>query len=366
MSEAAKLFPNANHNYKHLTPEDVDHFLTKGWLNVPNSIDPKYIDKWMEDMWVRIGYDEHDKSTWKQEYLHLPRHREVRCEEFCPAAWDKVKEIVGGEEYLDPERERYYGDAFIINFGTEERTHQTEDDFPPNQRGFHCDDDWYRMFLDSSGNAMTVILCFTDIPPRGAGTWVCQDGLAGVVKRLEQHPEGFDPPISGLCDHTKDCKDFLSVSAKKGDVILLHGLLPHSASPNFLHYARVIANPHVSLRNPHNLNRPDGNYSLLEQCILRGLDKPAGVPNWKPARERKFWYPRNAGFKRAYVQDELKRMMADAKAKGKDPLKVDSVYLRGGKEFEEFEKHNGFDKPINTLLMEQHESGFDKGSKQAY
>jgi hypothetical protein len=32
---------------------------------------------------------------------------------------------------------------------------------------------------------------------------------------------------------------------------------------NCLHYARVITNPHVSLREPYNLNRPDGDYVSL-------------------------------------------------------------------------------------------------------
>jgi hypothetical protein len=97
--------------------------------------------------------------------------------------------------------------------------------------------------------------------------------------------------------------------------------------------------------------------SLLEQVILRGLGRTS-LPEWKPTRERKSWYPRNAGFKRAKAEAELARMIAAAKAKGLDESSVDSIYLRRGtKEFEEFEKHNGFDKevnPVNGLLMEQH------------
>ncbi len=97
--------------------------------------------------------------------------------------------------------------------------------------------------------------------------------------------------------------------------------------------------------------------SLLEQVILRNLGRES-LPEFKPTRERKFWYPRNAGFKRAKAEGELKRMIAAAKAKGLDESSVDSIYLRQGtKEFEEFEKHNGFDKEVNTesgLLMDQH------------
>lgn len=91
--------------------------------------------------------------------------------------------------------------------------------------------------------------------------------------------------------------------------------------------------------------------------ILRNLGCES-VPGFEPTRERKFWYPRNAGFKRARAEGELQRMIAAAKAKGMDESSVDSIYLRRGtKEFEEFERHNGFDKVVNGesgLLMEQH------------
>lgn len=170
--------------YKSLTPEEAEHFLTKGWLKIENAIKPEYIDKWIEDLWVRIDYDEHDKSTWHTEYLHLPRHREVPAEEFAPEAWAKTIDICGGEDRIDPVRERYYGDAFIINFGTEEKSKQDPSSFNPQaSKGWHSDDDWYRMFLDSSGNAMTVIHCFTDIPVHGGGTAVCEDAMSSTSVR---------------------------------------------------------------------------------------------------------------------------------------------------------------------------------------
>jgi hypothetical protein len=171
--------PKLNQEYKFLTPEDVDHFLSKGWLRVPGAIRQKYIDQWMEDFWTRIDYDPNDKSTWHTQYLHLPRHREVPAEEFAPEAWNKTIELVGGEDRIDPIRERHYGDAFIVNCGSEEWSRREQPAEPQNMRGFHTDDDFYRMFLDSTGNAITVIHCFTDIPERGGGTVLCEDGIEG-------------------------------------------------------------------------------------------------------------------------------------------------------------------------------------------
>ena len=166
-------------SYTHLTPDDITHFKTHGWLHVPNSMDGSTTDRWVSDLFTRIGYDPDDPKTWHTEYLHLPRHREIPAGELCPEAWAKAVELCGGEEMVHPYHERYYGDAFIVNFGSQATEAVGKDD-PSRMDGWHIDDDWYRLFLDSTGNALTVILCFSDVPERGGGTWVCEDGLKGA------------------------------------------------------------------------------------------------------------------------------------------------------------------------------------------
>ena len=76
--------------YKSLSPEERQHFVEHGWLRVPGAIKQKYIDAWLAPFWDRLGWDEHDKSTWTQDYLKMPRHFEVPVEEFCPEAWAKI------------------------------------------------------------------------------------------------------------------------------------------------------------------------------------------------------------------------------------------------------------------------------------
>ena len=85
----------------------------------------------------------------------------------------------------------------------------------------HHDNDWYRQFLDSSGNALTIVHCFTDVPPRGGGTWLAEDGIEGIVKYLYDHPEGLDPPFEKILHkHIKDCKKFVQVCV----MFVLHSL----------------------------------------------------------------------------------------------------------------------------------------------
>jgi hypothetical protein len=126
--------------YQHLTPEERAHFVEHGWLKIDNVIKPEYLHGWMENLWVRLGMDPNDKSTWTEEYTKLPRHREVRAEEFAPVAWAKMCELVGGENKIDPVRERYYGDQMIINFGREDLVGKTHE--PHQLHGWHTDNDW--------------------------------------------------------------------------------------------------------------------------------------------------------------------------------------------------------------------------------
>jgi hypothetical protein len=146
----------------------------------------------------------------------------------------------------------------------------------------------YRQFLDSSGNALTIIHCFTDIPANGGGTALCEDGikrkwprqtprpppvfpsaylladtLPDLCEQFYAHPEGIDPPFDSLnlYQHCKtECSKFAQIEAKAGDVFITHGMIPHAHTPNHLHYPRIITNPHVNLAEPFNLNRPDGDY----------------------------------------------------------------------------------------------------------
>jgi hypothetical protein len=71
-------------------------FTTPGKLHVyqvcSNAIDPKYLNEWMEEFWVRLGWDKDDTSTWKDEYLKMPLHREVETFKFCPDAWKAMCE----------------------------------------------------------------------------------------------------------------------------------------------------------------------------------------------------------------------------------------------------------------------------------
>lgn len=128
--------------YKSLTSGEAEHFLTHGWLKVEGAVDEKYMNDWLPDFWIRTGYDANDKATWENEYLFVAHHRQERNEDFCPKAWEKIVDLCGGEERIHETRERWIGDNFIVNFGSDERSKQDPASHPPQNKPFHVDNDW--------------------------------------------------------------------------------------------------------------------------------------------------------------------------------------------------------------------------------
>lgn len=95
----------------------------------------------------------------------------------------------------------------------------TQRDYTPQDAtGWHIDNDYFRHFLDSSSNALTIINCFTDIPPRGGGTFLAEDGMHRIARILKKRPEGLDPPFNFLFTHCRDLERYVTVSEGRDSI----------------------------------------------------------------------------------------------------------------------------------------------------
>jgi hypothetical protein len=171
-----------------------------------------------------------------------------------------------------------------------------------------------------------VIPIWEDIRPRGGGTYISPDGLDMIAKYLAAHPEGvlptglsFTPSTSKTKDpkddphywshlkEIKNCKHFVEMTGQKGDVILLHPLMMHSASKNYLREPRIITNPPVALKEPFNFARKNPEeYSLVEKKTLLAL----GVDHldFKITTERRRVVPERVKRQKKMLDDEQRRL----------------------------------------------------------
>ncbi|KAL2155995.1 hypothetical protein VTH82DRAFT_739 [Thermothelomyces myriococcoides] len=309
-----------------LTPEEREHFLTHGWVKIPKAFTRKQAEEVTANVWTRLGMDPNDQSTWTRLRTNMPSHRKFDPAVFAPRAWAAICELCGGEDRIDP-ASREWRDSLIVNLG--DAKHGGKPIPPQDLPDWHVDGDFFVHYLDSREQALLVTPIFTDIVPNGGGTIICPEAIPKIAKHLHDHPEGVSPrmtprgqpgfeqgqeeDLTFFRNVAKSCSNFVEVTGEVGDVYLMHPLMLHAPSSNALRRVRIITNPAVSLKAEHCFDRPDGNYSLVEQVTLRALGKDR-LPGWKATGPREARVPARVQIQERMRQEELKRL-AELEAK---------------------------------------------------
>ncbi|KAL5524462.1 hypothetical protein ACEPAF_9602 [Sanghuangporus sanghuang] len=320
--------------YEQLTQEDVDFFMDKGYVVIKNAFSKEKVEEWTKNVWIRLGMDPNDKSTWTNEKVHMPWHRRESVQTFAPKAWAATKDLLGGEERIAPDG-ALWADNFIVNLGAPQYEGEDKYIHPSDLDNWHVDGDFFVHYLDSPEQALLVIPIYSPIVPRGGGTCIAPEGVGLIANYLAAHPEGvlptglsFTPSTSTYENHqdhpeywsnlkeVKRCKDFVELTGEPGDVVLMHPLMLHSASKNHLRLPRIITNPPVSLREPFNFNRENPeDFSLVEKKTLKEL----GVNrlDFKITTERKNIVPARVATQQKMLEEE-KRRLEELKAKANE------------------------------------------------
>lgn len=291
--------------YEYLTDEQIEHFLSRGYVTIPGCFAAESVADWLATGWVRIGYDPGSPATWTEKRIHLAAREYHDARDFAPKAWHAARELVGGEERMElPWR---WGDSFIANLGVgDDRPWQ-----PPSASvgGWHKDGDFFRHFLDSPEQGLLTLVCWTDVLHTGGGTFVAADSVPVIARFLAAHPEGVLPADFDYADLIAQCHEFVEITGTVGDVVLLHPYALHATSQNVLRAGRIITNPPLALTGPMDFNRPDpADFSVVERAVLRGL----GVDRYDfvPTAPREQIVPQRVRDERARAAAEQERLDA--------------------------------------------------------
>lgn len=254
--------------YRELTDAQAQHFLDHGYVAIEGAFSPEEAKKWTDLAWKRLGYDPDDPSTWAEGKIHMPTLNRFVISEFAPRAWNTICDLLGGPERIDAERTTW-GDGFILNlhFGADEPYRPPS----PEAGGWHIDGDFFRHFLDSPEQGLLTVVIWSDILPQSGGTFISPDSVPRIARHLAAHPEGLLPNETG--SHLiHECEQFMEVTGKAGDVVLLHPFILHASSQNPSGRPRFMTNPTVILNEPLNFNRADPTqFSLVERVVLKAL-----------------------------------------------------------------------------------------------
>jgi len=264
---------------------DIEHFLTHGFVQLTDCFDTapgSLADRWVKESWARNGISFDDPAAWPNDRIHMPGPEWVSVRDFAPRALAAMGELCGGADRIL--QEVTWSNGFVANYGWG----RDKEWAPPGRQAgdWHKDGDFFTHFLDSPEQGLLLIVLFTDINPRGGGTFIACDSVAPVARYLAAHPEGVSPAGFPGNELIGECHDLRETTGRAGDVFLLHPFLLHTPSYNHRSEARLMINPPVHLREPMCFDRrADGSaYSVVELAVLRALD--AAHYDFQPAGPR--------------------------------------------------------------------------------
>jgi len=289
-------------SYKVLNDSHIQSFLDKGYLVVPDCLDPSISNRWIEEAYGRLGYDKQDPKTWAKDIVWMDHKNKMPVHQLAPKAWDAILDVVGGEERLETQVMRLresghfttinsfeWSDSFIVNFrrGADKPWQGPS----ANVTGWHKDGSYFRHFLDSREQALLTVVLWSDMRHQGGGTFIAPDSVRVVGRFLYEHPEGVDPHDFKFQEMIKQCGQFEELTGKAGDFVILHPFMLHASSQNILGIPRFMSNPPIVLKEPMNLNRPNpADFSLLERATLHYLGL-ARLDFQPQASRQSFWEP---------------------------------------------------------------------------
>ena len=285
----------ARQKYRTITAEQEKHFLEKGYLVVEDCFDPALARQWTDHACKRLEVRRDDPSTWAKDIVWMDHELTAPVRNISPKAWGAICDVAGGEERLEtrvvtlPASGHFstinsfeWSDAFIVNF--RRGTDQPWQPPSPAVKGWHKDGSYFKHFLDSREQSLLTIVLWSDVAPRGGGTFIAPDSIGVIARLLRDHPEGVEPDAFG--NHIKECREFVEVTGKAGTLIILHPFMLHASSQNHSGVPRFMSNPPVILREHMKLNRDNPEeFSLLERTTLHALGRER--LDFRPAAPRR-------------------------------------------------------------------------------
>ncbi|KAJ1323416.1 phytanoyl-CoA hydroxylase [Microdochium nivale] len=327
----------SHQKFKTLTPEQVTHFMKHGFVRIPDAIPLDKVEWWTRDVWTRLGIDPNDKSTWgDQDRVHMAKHAYIATSEIAPKAWEAMCELLGGEDRI-AENGKQWVDSFIVNLGSEAGAGKVIE--PKELDNWHVDGDYFVHALDSPEQALLVIPCWSDVVASGGATVICTEGPKRIGQLLFDNPQGLNPAMQDrdipavkssylgeksafkIAARASADDSFFEMTGNKGDVILMHPLMLHSAANNAKRAIRIITNPPVSLSAPFQFDREDPTqYSLVELKTIQDLGGPDKLKGWKMTQPRALIVPERQKMQNEQLKKENERLRAIGRTTNDDPM----------------------------------------------
>jgi hypothetical protein len=253
-----------------LSAADITQFIERGWCVVRGAFTAEQARAARAVVWQRMeqkaGIRESDPSTWPPAYdieEILMQPEVISC--FTDRLADAVGELLGPDRWTGERRWGFWPVNF--HFGADAPTRWPE-------WGWHVDGNWFRHTVDARYQGLLLIGLFSDVAEGGGGTVVASGSHRRTARVLAAHPDGLTHTDLFKLVLSTPIGDFSELTGAAGDAVLGHPFLFHARGHKRSGPPRFISNTETPLRAPLQLERSDGNYSVLEGSIRAALAHP--------------------------------------------------------------------------------------------
>lgn len=256
-----------------LSDAQIDQFVHDGFVRLDDAFPRQLADEGRAVLWRDTGCDPADGTTWTQPVVRLGYYgqepfRKAVNTPLLHAAFDQ---LVGRGRWLPR------GDlgSFPVRFPHPDDPKDTgwhvDLSFPgpSDDSGEHDGFASWRVNVTSRGRALLMLFLFSDVGEADAPTRIRIGSHIEIARLLR--PAGDAGMADLLLKHVAaDCREATAVG-KAGTVYLCHPFLIHAAQRHCGSSPRFMAQPPLHPAEPIRLERPDGDYSPVEQAIRLAL-----------------------------------------------------------------------------------------------
>ena len=253
-----------------LNKEDIEHFVTDGYIRLENVFDQQTAAEGRAILWRDTGCDPNDPSTWTKPVIRLGGYSDkpfLRAANM-PVLHDAFDQLVG--------KGRWHKLAGLGTFPV--RFPSPRD---PGDTGWHAEASFYgddgsmRLNFRSKGRALLILFLFSDVGINDAPTRILVGSHVDVPPILEPAGEtglSFIELAQKFTDATL-ARPTVYATGKAGTVFICHPFLVHGAQPHSGSIPRFMAQPPLLPAEPIQLSRADGAYSPVEHAIRMALNQ---------------------------------------------------------------------------------------------
>lgn len=256
-----------------LDADTIARFVRDGFVRVDAAFSSAVAAEARAILWGATGCDPDDSTTWTRPVIRLDHFDQGPFREAANtiALHSAFDQLVGKGRWLP----RGGLGTFPVRFPSAEE---------PGDDGWHIDVsfgyeqpdfmDW-RANVNSKGRALLMLFLFSDVGADDAPTRIRVGSHIDIARQLAPAGEAgltlrelVSDGFAGSAHRREEL-----ATGPAGTVYLCHPFLVHSAQKHQGKEPRFMAQPPLLPREPICLNRPDDDYSPVEEAILRALGR---------------------------------------------------------------------------------------------